>query len=304
MEEAKVEPKEVTIKLDGQEVKAKEGQTILEVAKSLGIKIPTLCYHKALSSYGSCRICSVEITDKRGKSRLVTSCNYPVEEGLVVNTKSEKTIRVRKMLLELLLARTPKVAKIQELAREYGIEKPSFWVPDENEDCLLCGLCVRVCSELVGLNAVNFAKRGVEREVTTPYHDFSDDCIGCGACAAVCPAKSKRNLMHIYPVLEEDAKRINAQLGGTFDENIGSYRQIFSAKSSFGGQDGGVATALLVSGMQKGMYDSAVVIQRGKGYEAEAIVAENIDEIVKKNSVCSRNIKPRFEINYCRLVLF
>lgn len=276
------ELKEVTLKIDDKEVKAKEGATILEVAKSMGINIPTLCYHKALSAFGSCRICSVEIIDKRGRSRIVTSCNYHVEEGLVVNTKSEKTIKVRKLLLELILARTPKVPMIQELAREYGIEKPSFWVPDEEEDCILCGLCTRVCSELVGVNAINFAKRGVEREVTTPYHAFSDDCIGCGACATICPTKSKRTRTNTYPVLEEDAKAINDQfLKGTLDANIGVYTSIFSAKSSYGGQDGGVATALLVSGMQKGMYDSAIVVQRNKGYEAEAVVAENVEDIIK-----------------------
>ena len=275
-------PKEVTLKIDSQEVKAKEGATILEVAKGMGINIPTLCYNKALSAFGSCRVCSVEIIDKRGRSRIVTSCNYPVEEGLIVNTKSERAIKVRKLILELLLARTPKVPKIQELAREYGIEKPSFTVADEDEDCILCGLCVRVCSELVGVNAINFAKRGVEREVTTPYDAFSDDCIGCGACAAICPTKSKRTRATTYPVVEEDAKKINAEfLKGTFDPALGVYKCMFSAKSSYSGQDGGVATALLVSGMQKGLFDSAIVVQRKTGYEAEAIVGENVEDIIK-----------------------
>src|SRR4030067_855649 len=110
MEANKMEPsiKEITLKIDDQEVKAKEGATILDVAKSMGINIPTLCYHKALSPFGSCRVCSVEIVDKRGRKRIVTSCNYPVEEGLVVDTKSERVIRIRKMLLELLVARCPK----------------------------------------------------------------------------------------------------------------------------------------------------------------------------------------------------
>jgi len=273
---------EIKLKIDGQEVIAKEGATILDVAKSKGINIPTLCYHKALSPFGSCRICSVEIIDKRGRSRIVTSCNYPVEEGLVVFTKSEKTIKVRKLLLELLLARTPKVQKIKELALEYGIEKPSFWVEDEDEDCILCGLCTRVCDELIGVNAIDFAKRGVEREVTAPYHTFSNDCIGCGACAIICPTKSKRTRAYTYPTLEEDGKKINQQfLKGTCDENIGVYSQILSAKSSLEGQDGGVATSLLVSGMQKGIFDTAIVVQRTEGYQADAVVAENVDDIIK-----------------------
>ncbi len=276
------ELKEITLKIDDKEVKAKEGTSILDVAKNMGINIPTLCYHKALSAFGSCRVCSVEIVDKRGRKRIVTSCNYPVEEGLVVYTKSEKTIKTRKVLLELLLARCPKVPKIKELALEYGVQAPSFWVDDENEDCILCGLCTRVCDELVGLHAINFAKRGVERKVTTPYDTFSDDCIGCGACATICPTKSKKTRTYTYPILEEDAKRINEQfLNGTADDNIGVYKSIFSAKGPYSGQDGGVATALLVSGMQKGMFDSAIVVQRQKGYEAQAIVAENVDEVVK-----------------------
>ena len=274
--------KEITLKIDDKEVKAKEGATILDVAKGLGIKIPTLCYLKALSPFGSCRVCSVEIVDKRGRSRLVTSCNYPVEEGLVVYTKSEKTIKTRKTLLELLLARCPKVPKIQEMALEYGIQKSSFWTEDEDEDCILCGLCTRVCDELVGVHAINFARRGVEREVTTPYHALSNDCIGCGACATVCPTKSKKTRINTYPVLEEDAKKLNAQfLKGTFDENIGVYNEIFAGKSTCNGQDGGMATALLISGMQKGMFDSAIVVQRTNGYQAEAVVAENVEDIVK-----------------------
>jgi coenzyme F420-reducing hydrogenase beta subunit len=284
MEANKMEPnlKEITLKIDDQEVKAKEGASILDVAKGMGINIPTLCYLKALSPFGSCRVCSVEIVDKRGRKRIVTSCNYPVEEGLVVYTKSEKTIKTRKTLLELLLARCPKVPKIQELALEYDIQKSSFWTADEDEDCILCGLCTRVCDELVGVHAINFANRGVEREVTTPYHTISNDCIGCGACATVCPTKSKRTRVNTYPVLEEDGKKINQQfLKGTFDENLGVYKDMFSAKSTYNGQDGGVATALLVSGMQKGMFDSAIVVKRTDGYRAEAVVAENVEDIIE-----------------------
>jgi len=276
------EVKEITLKIDDREVKAKEGTPILDVAKSMGINIPTLCYNKALSPFGSCRICSVEIIDKRGRSRMVTSCNYPVEEDLVVFTKSERTMKTRKTLLELLLARCPKVPKLQKMALEYGIKEPTFWVADENEDCILCGLCTRVCDELVGVHAINFAKRGVEREVTTPYHEFSDDCIGCGACATICPTNSKRTRITTYPVLEEDAKRINEQfLKGAFDENFGVYQTITAGRSAYAGQDGGMASALLVSGMQKGMFDSAIVVQRKEGYRAEAVVAESIEDLLK-----------------------
>jgi coenzyme F420-reducing hydrogenase beta subunit len=277
-----MENKEVILKIDGKEVKAIEGASILEVAKKLGIKIPTLCYNSALEPFGSCRVCSVEITDRRGRKKIVTSCNYPVTEGLEVSTNSEKVLKTRKLLLELLLARCPKVKTIQDLAREYGIEKPRFWIEDAEEDCILCGLCARVCQERIGVYAINFAKRGVEREVTAPYHSYSDDCIGCGACALVCPTNSKRVQINNYPTLAEDVEKIERQfLKGKKDENFGVYSEVFAAKSSINGQDGGVATALLVSGMQRGLFDAAIVVQRTDGYNSEAIIAENVDDIIK-----------------------
>ena len=275
-------PKEITLNIDGQEVKAKEGATILDAAKTIGVNIPTLCYIKALSPFCSCRICSVEIVDKKGRKRLVTSCNYPVEEGLVVYTASEKTLNTRKLLLELLLARCPKSPKIKELALEYGIQQSRFFSEDENEDCILCGLCTRVCDELIGVQAINFTKRGVEREVTTPYHEFSNECIGCGACAVVCPTKSKRLHLTTYPTLEEDKLRITARfLKGTRDEDNGVYMEMLSGKSNIEGQDGGMATSLLLSGLQKGLFDAAIVVKRTDGYNSEAVVVENIDDIIQ-----------------------
>ena len=287
-----MEAKEITLRIDDKEVRANEGATILEVAKKVGVNIPTLCYASALSPFGACRLCSVEITDKRGRKRIVTSCNYPVEEGLVVSTKSEKVLKTRKVLLELLLARCPKAKKIQDLAREYGVQEPQFWIEDAEEDCILCGLCARVCDELVGVYAINFANRGVKREVTAPYHKFSDDCIGCGACATLCPTKSKKIRVNTYPTLQEDAEKIEQQfLKGTIDENLGIHNDIFAAKSSIDGQDGGVATTLLISGMQKGMFDAAIVVQRTDGYNSEAVVAENVNEIMKARGTKYLSIK-------------
>ena len=225
--------KEITLKIDGLDVKAIEGTAILDAAKKLGINIPTLCHNSALEPFGSCRVCSVEITDNRGRKKIVTSCNYPVSEGLVVDTKNEKVYRTRQLLLELLLARCPNAKKIQNLAREYGIEKPKFWVGDPEEDCILCGLCARVCDELVGVSAINFANRGVEREVTAPYHTISDDCVGCGACAIVCPTDSKKVRINTYPTLEEDLRKAEEQfLKGSRDELLGVSTEIFAAKIS------------------------------------------------------------------------
>jgi heterodisulfide reductase subunit A len=175
---------ETTLEIDGKEVEAKEGTTVLQAAKSAGIEIPTLCYHEALSPYGACGLCIVEIANA-GRTRLVTSCLYPVEQGLVVNTHTPQVVKARKMIIELMLARCPSAPKIQDLAQEYDVEGPRFEV--EEELCILCGLCTRMCEEVVGLSAINFHKRGFEREVTTPFAELSEVCSSCGACAKVCP---------------------------------------------------------------------------------------------------------------------
>jgi heterodisulfide reductase subunit A len=178
-------PKEmVKLTIDGKEVEAEKGSYILHAAETLGIKIPTLCYYKDVQPYGACRICTVEI--KRGKKiKYVTACNFPVEEGLEVTTFNDHIRMIRRLIVEFLLARCSTVKVLQDLAAELGIDKSRFG--EGKERCILCGLCVRVCNEVVGAKAIAFAGRGIEREVTTPFHIDSERCIGCGSCAKVCP---------------------------------------------------------------------------------------------------------------------
>ena len=177
---------EETIKLviDNQPAEAQQGQTILEAAKALGIEIPTLCHHPAVPPAGACRICVVEIS-AGARPGLVPACAYPVQEGLEIQTGSERVRQSRRMTLQLLLARSPGAQVIRELAEEYGAKALPLEKKDDN--CIMCGLCVRVCQQIVGPAAVCFAGRGPEREVSTPYKLMSDVCIGCGACAFVCP---------------------------------------------------------------------------------------------------------------------
>jgi NADH dehydrogenase/NADH:ubiquinone oxidoreductase subunit G len=179
----------VTLTIDGREFQAEEGRTILEVARDNGIDIPALCYNEGVEPYGACRLCLVEIS-KNHRTRLVTSCLYPIEEGLVVNTASERVVANRKMLMELLLARCSGVKMIEDLARKIGVEKPSF-KPEylEKNECILCGLCVRACREVVGTSAISLANRGVNREVAAPFLETAPDCIGCGSCVFICPTK-------------------------------------------------------------------------------------------------------------------
>jgi len=170
--------------IDGVEVEAEEGQYVLQVALDNGFDIPHLCYHEALEPYGACRLCQVEIT-KGNRTRLTTSCNYPALESIKVQTGTEKVIKARKMVIELLLARSPNVPIIKELAEEYSVGTPRFKLGDD--DCILCGLCERVCREIVGVEAISFLGRGSDRKVGPPLGINPQTCIGCGACAYVCP---------------------------------------------------------------------------------------------------------------------
>ena len=188
--------------IDGQELQAEEGQTILEVARRSSIHVPTLCYHPALEPYGACRLCTVEVRWGRRVS-LETACTYPVREGIEVLTNSDPVLAARRMILEMMLARCPRVPVIQDLAREYGIEKSRFKTDDPDEDCILCGLCVRVCNELVGTGAINFSSRGITRVIGPPFLEETDVCIGCGACAIVCPTGAIRIVGEQAAIYEE-----------------------------------------------------------------------------------------------------
>jgi coenzyme F420-reducing hydrogenase beta subunit len=274
--------KEITLVIDGAEVKSTPGKSVLEVARQIGVDIPTLCYHNLLSPYGGCRLCSVEVTNKQGRKRIVTSCNFPVEEGLVVETNSENVMKVRRGILELLMARCPKVVKLKNLGQKYGITEQTLWASDQDEDCILCGLCVRVCEELIGVSAISFAKRGVEREVTAPYGQFSDDCIGCGACALVCPTGSKKIRIHTYAIVPP--------LKGTRDEKIGVHTDIFSVKNSAEDQQD-FMKALLAAGFKKGLIDTAVFTRRKDGYTAEAVMTGSVEDVINAKAASFLRIK-------------
>jgi bidirectional [NiFe] hydrogenase diaphorase subunit len=178
---------DMIIQIDGQEVAAKEGMTILEAAQQAGIYIPTLCYHESLEPYGACRLCMVEI-GPANRPKLVVSCVYPVEPGLDVRTRSEKVDRIRKMILELLLSHAPDAFDLQELAEEYGANKDRF--PKEPSFCIHCGLCVRYCAEVKKKNAIGFVNRGTEREISFVPEIASKECWNCKECFPLCPTEA------------------------------------------------------------------------------------------------------------------
>jgi len=175
----------IRLTINGLEVSVEEGMTVLEAAQFLGFPIPTLCHMEGLSPYGACRLCVVEIGEG-ARARLVTSCTYPVEEGLNVRTASTRVLRARKMILELLLASCPQSKVIQDLAAAHGIRQQRF--RQEHEDCILCGRCVRMCEEQMMAKAIGFRHRGEKRSIGTPFDVHSDQCRLCGACIYVCPA--------------------------------------------------------------------------------------------------------------------
>jgi bidirectional [NiFe] hydrogenase diaphorase subunit len=175
---------EILLNIDGKEVRAKEGMTLLEAARSAGISIPTLCHHEKLEPYGACRICTVEV-EAQGRINLVASCLYPVEQNLVVRTRSESVDEIRKMILELLLAHAPGAPALQDLAREYGVSEVSF--EKEPSFCILCGLCVRYCAEVKKKNAIAFADQGPRREINFIPSIASKECWNCKECFPLCP---------------------------------------------------------------------------------------------------------------------
>lgn len=172
--------------LNDKEIEAPEGLTILEVARKQGIEIPALCYHEALDPYGACRLCIVEVSGSL-RQGIRISCVQTVQDGLIVNTDSERVKKNRQFIFELLLARSPDSKELIELAAKHGVHESRFYTGDTDDNCVRCGLCVRVCRDKIGAFALCFAHRGYNRKVTTDFEILSEYCIGCGACAQICP---------------------------------------------------------------------------------------------------------------------
>ena len=158
----------ITLTIDGQKIQAEEGQTILDVCRKNSIAIPTLCSHPVLEPYGACRLCTVEVT-RRGWTNLQAACTHPAWDGLEVKTMSAAVAEARKVVLGLMLSRTPNVPIIKQLAADYGVFEPPYPVANPDEKCILCGLCVRVCNDMVKAHVLNFSQHGVDRVVGPPF---------------------------------------------------------------------------------------------------------------------------------------
>ncbi|MHC4574584.1 MAG: 2Fe-2S iron-sulfur cluster-binding protein [Planctomycetota bacterium] len=185
-----------TVTIDGCRVEVEKGATVLDAAQKAGIWIPTLCYHPAVAGDASCRLCMVEL-DRGDWRQMITACNYPVRRDIVVYVSSETAQKARQGVMELLLARAPESEELKELAERMGVKGTRYPnVTESQRNCILCGLCVRVCEDMIGKSAIGFAGRGVDRTVAAPFRQPSEDCIGCGACAAVCPVGTIKVRLH------------------------------------------------------------------------------------------------------------
>ena len=175
----------INVTINGLDVSVEKGTTLLEAARFLGFPIPTLCHMEGLSPYGACRLCVVEIGEGP-KAKLVSSCTYPAQEGLKVRTSSQRVVAARKMILELMLASCPQSKTIQDLASFHNVRQQRF--KQEYEDCILCGLCSRMCDEQMMAGAIGFHGRGAARGIGAPFDMKSEVCRTCGGCIYVCPA--------------------------------------------------------------------------------------------------------------------
>jgi bidirectional [NiFe] hydrogenase diaphorase subunit len=195
---------EVVLQIDGKTVKATDGMTVLQAAQQAGIPIPTLCHHEKLEPFGGCRMCMVEV-EVRGRKNYVVSCLYPVERDLVVRTRSERVDKIRRVVLEELLAHAPNAPDLVSLAQEYGADRDRF--EKESSFCILCGLCVRYCAEIKQKNAVGFTERGARREIRFFPEIASKECWECQECFALCPTSFAQAAYFLTEALAFPGKR-------------------------------------------------------------------------------------------------
>lgn len=235
----------IRLMIDDRSIQVPAGYTLLQAAREHNIDIPTLCYLETLLPYGACRLCLVELTgpaDKPGP-KVVASCAYPCEEGLIVRTDTKGILEARRAVIELLLSTSGHLRAIRSLAEKWDVPAPYLQL--KTNDCILCGLCVRACREIVGVSAINLINRGIERMVSTPFRVSATDCIECATCALVCPTHAIRLEQLTRPLRTSHAwssayARRACRLceyepaGPRFPENYG---EMFGIKKSIGSDD-------------------------------------------------------------------
>jgi NADH-quinone oxidoreductase chain G len=263
----------ISLTIDDREIEVEDGSTILEAAEAAGVFIPTFCYHKRLMPFGACRMCVVEVEQMKG--RLVPSCSTPAANGMVVNTNTPAVRSARKTLLELLLVHHPLdcpvcdkggECKLQDLVYEYEVssnrfldrkfsqpaETASHLIERNVSRCVLCGMCARVCEEMVGVAEISFVNRGFKTRIGTDF-DRVLDCEFCGECVNICPVGALTDKLFKYKARSWELARTDTvcsycSTGCTItlgvknnriyrvigDDSIGANRGSLCAKGRFG----------------------------------------------------------------------
>jgi aldehyde:ferredoxin oxidoreductase/Pyruvate/2-oxoacid:ferredoxin oxidoreductase delta subunit len=228
--------RKITLTINGKSITVTEGTYLLQAILKAGFTVPTLCQHKDLTPEGTCRLCICEV-ESGGKKEIVTSCNYPVRETIVVTTDSDKLKKHRRILAEMYLGRWPNVEAVQQVAKICGITDGSRFrseLTDENpKACILCGHCVRACDEFVLQKIIGYAGRGIKRHVTMPFNEVDPHCIGCTSCAHVCPTGAIQIVDDLNNPVNPDLIRrhgmkVNAEMA-RLDEDQNRMREVGTA---------------------------------------------------------------------------
>jgi NADH dehydrogenase/NADH:ubiquinone oxidoreductase subunit G len=235
----------IRLTIDGKKVDATEGRTILEVCRELDIHIPTLCFHPALEPYGACRLCVVECAIPPGQPKLVASCVTPCQENMVISTASSEVLNSRRLTAELLLAEDHENRQLKNIASDMKVSSVRYQTP-EKDTCILCGLCVRACKEIVGVSAISTIDRGFSKKISPPFQIESETCIGCGTCVLVCPTDAIK-LRDIAKQIKTQPREIEAILlgvnGGSNGKDLVKQALRSRLKRSMDHDDGSVGQA-------------------------------------------------------------
>jgi NADP-reducing hydrogenase subunit HndD len=261
----------VNLTIDGKKVQAPKTATVLEAAHAGGVNVPTLCYHPELRPEGACRVCLVEV---EGARSLVASCVYPVSEGMVVHTNTPAVREARKMVVELLLANHPQDCftcqrnlncELQSIASDLGIREVRFegekkgypldannpsLVRDQNK-CILCGRCIRACSERQGVHVYSFVNRGFNTTVSPAFELGLDQapCTYCGQCASVCPTAAiveKDDTAAVWQALSDPSKHVVVQTAPAVRVALGE---------ALGMESGSIVTGKMVAALRRLGFD-------------------------------------------------
>jgi NADH-quinone oxidoreductase subunit G len=281
------------ITINGRSVPIEGERNLLELIRKAGIDLPTFCYHSNLSVYGACRLCLVDI-EGRG---IQAACSTPPEPGLKVKTSTAEIRDIRKIAIELLLANHPQTCptcaksdscQLQEIARRMGIDDVRFkpvhkpvavdrsslsLVRDPNK-CVLCGDCVRFCSEIQGIGAIDFAFRGSESKVTPAFgKDMAQvECVNCGQCAAVCPTGAlapRSEIDEVWKSLSDPTKTVVAQIAPAVRVALGE---------CFGEEPGTVRTGQIVAALKQLGFDTVY----DTAFAADLTVIEEATEFLAR----------------------